>query len=214
MTVWRVLGVVRSVAFLTPVMAATAADLHAQVNHRAALIEASVAWATNDAQRPERFNYEIERAIYAAGGCFFIAPRVAFGGEWVRLGAVVAPGGTSREQIEEEQREHAFLATARLRALTGSVGAIDVVGGAGLLRQSRATTFPRNPANDRTAHSVSPAFSLRVELPIALAKHFAIAPSAAVYFLRRDDTTHEPTYLSRRLPSTRAAFGAAAILVW
>ena len=204
----------RAAASVAVLVVCCAASVAAQSTAPQGLIEGSAAWATNDAQRPERFNYEIERAVYAIGAAIFVAPRLALGGDWVRLGKVTAPGGTSRNQIEEEHREHAWLGTVRVRPVRTATGAVDVVFGAGVVRQSRATAFIGNSAADRTMDSASPAFSARIELPIALAKHLSIAPSLGLYFLRRDEVTESAVNLSRTRPSTRGAFGVGGMLIW
>jgi hypothetical protein len=107
-----------------------------------------------------------------------------------------------------------LLATVRLRALSTSTAAIDVIGGVGPLRQSRETEFRINPSQNRSIASTSIAYVARVELPIALATHFGIGPHAALYFLRRDDLTASALNLGRTQSSTRAAFGAAGVFGW
>lgn len=144
----------------------------------------------------------------------FATPRVAIGGEWAQLGTIVAPGGPPRAQIEERHREHAAFATLRVRAFEGAGAALDIAGGIGALFQRRETTFRLDPDATRRSTRTSPAFVVRIEAPLRLARDLAVGPTAGFYFLRRDVASDPRLDLSRTGPSTRVSAGVAAHFLW
>jgi hypothetical protein len=204
---------VRCVAAVVMVLAA-ASEARAQLTDTAGLLGLSVGWGTNDSQRPGPFDYTIDRAVYAISGAAFLSRRLALGAEWVRLGAVTAPGRTPNNHVTEHQQEHAVFGTIRIRAARRPLVALDLIGAAGMLMESRQTTSRASLAAAQTGGARSPAYAARLELPVALARHVAIAPAAAVYFLRRTDLSVAPGSLSRTGPSMRATFGATAQVAW
>jgi len=80
--------------------------VYAQVLETKELVGVTGAWASDEAQRPERFNYEPAHAVWSLQGSLFVAPRVGFGAEWAHLGRIEAPGGSPRAQILESHRPH------------------------------------------------------------------------------------------------------------
>jgi hypothetical protein len=209
----RPLPLVLTPLALLVILLAGPIDARAQLSDTAGLLAVSVGWGTNDAQRPDPFDYTIDRAVYAVGGAAFVSRRVALGAEWVRLGAVTAPYRSVNNTSAEVQQEHAVFGSVRARAASRERIAVDVTGAAGVLMQSRELSSRSRLVETRSVTARSPAFAARVELPVALARHAAIAPAAAVYFLRRAEAT-EALALSRTEPSIRMTFGVTAQVIW
>jgi hypothetical protein len=196
------------------ILANTAAvSLRAQGGEEAkGLVGMSISWATDDAQRPERFNYEPARTVRSLHGSVFLHPRVAVGSEWTHLGTIEAPGGSPRAQILEKHREHALFGTLRARLAGRGRSAFDAVGGIGALFQRRETT---SVAGGTTSTSnTSAAFIIRAEGQVALSRHVAVTPTAGLYSLRRPDATTSLLNLSRTSSSTRGLVGVGVSALW
>lgn len=189
------------------------ASLDAQSGEDArGLIGMTVGWAADDAQRPERFNYEAARVIWSFHGSVFVHPRVAVGSEWTHLGTIEAPGGTPRDQILEKHREHALFGTVRARLSGRGRSGFDLVGGIGALFQRRETNFVAGGVTSTTNRS--PAFVILAEGQIALSRHVAVTPRAGLYSLRRPDATDSFLNLSRTSSSTRGFVGVGLSALW
>ena len=91
--------------------------------------------------------------------------------------------------VSDRQREQAWVAELRLRAGATPRVAMDVVGGAGLLRQQREGTFACNftcaVANTAEPSHTSPAFSVGLDVPLQLGPHLSLAALGRIYWMRR-----------------------------
>ena len=128
-----------------------------------------------------------------------LAPRIEAGlalGRRVGLGLAFVPfteingsHNIALLAVSDRQREQAWVAELRLRAGATPRVAMDVVGGAGLLRQQREGTFACNftcaVANTAEPSHTSPAFSVGLDVPLQLGPHLSLAALGRIYWMRR-----------------------------
>ncbi len=175
---------------------------------------AAIALASADPPREGRSNADSGNGIWLLEGALFVTKRAAIGAELVWLGTNVTAGGSPRFQIEEEHQERALFGTVRIRLVSHTRGAVDVVAGAGALFQRRLTRALSVPEASTEVAQTSPAYLARVELPFQIARHVALGPSAGVYVLRRPDATDSLLNLTRTQPSTRVTLSLLARVGW
>jgi hypothetical protein len=126
-----------------------------------------------------------------------LSPRLGIGVEVSQPSAATAftTVGLGRFQISGRQEERVLLGVIRGRLAEERRWALDVVGGAGVLFQHHESggcvpavarcEDTSGPALDEQA----PAFVFGMDLPVRLARHFAIAAALRAYVLTRGDHT-------------------------
>ena len=152
-----------------------------------------------------------------------VAPRLEAGlalGRRVGLGLAFVPfteidgsHNIARLAVSDRQREQAWVAELRMRAGATPRLALDVVGGAGLLRQQREgafiSCFTCTAANIAEPRHTSPVFSAGLDVPLRFAPHVSLAAVARLFWMRRglldvqtwprDNTTEAAVFLTLRL---------------
>ena len=101
-------------------------------------------------------------SLWLASGEVLLTPRWGVGGEWRKPDNVTFSGGRIVNSFSQTEREHAVFTLATFRALRGSWGAIDVVGGPGFVRQRVMLTVESSfPTTGTTSHTTESSHTLR-----------------------------------------------------
>ncbi len=126
-----------------------------------------------------------------------IGPHIGLGVSWVGFGEMNGDHNIARLPVTDRQRERAWVAELRLRALSAPHAAFDVVAGGGILRQQREGSYsvaatPCTPACAVTAVTAEPSRTSAVitagfDLPARLAPHVSVAASGRIYWMRRGE---------------------------
>jgi hypothetical protein len=126
-----------------------------------------------------------------------VGPRVGIGASWVGFAEINGDHNIARLPVEDRQREQAWVAELRWRALLAPYAAFDVVAGGGILRQQREGSYtvaaapctPACPVTTVTAEPsrASPVFTAGFDLPARLAPHVSVAASGRIYWMRRGE---------------------------
>lgn len=126
-----------------------------------------------------------------------VGPRVGIGAAWVGFAEINGDHNIARLGVTDRQREQAWVAELRLRALSAPHAAFDVVAGGGILRQQREGSYsvaatpcaPSCLVTTVTAEPgrTSPVFTAGFDLPARLAPHVSIAASGRIYWMRRGE---------------------------
>ena len=182
--------------------------------------------STNDASSRMRLYEDGLATTWIVDGGVAVADRIGLGVEYSRPSAATAftTFGAGRFQSSGRQEEQALIGVLRMRLTATPRWALDVVGGAGVLFQHHASGLcePAQAACDaadgpsRDEHAL--ALAAGADVPITLARHFAIVPAVRAYWLRRGEHTSDTDI---NLPwqfewksSTRVAAFASGRVIW
>ncbi len=121
-----------------------------------------------------------------------LGSRMGVGAAFMPFAEVDGDHYLGRLLITDRQREQAWLGEVRVRAITTARSAVDLVAGAGLLRQQRegvygqcdfvnACTVFENPE----LHRSSPIVTAGVDIPTRLGPHISVAAVTRVLWMRR-----------------------------
>lgn len=154
-----------------------------------------------------------------------VAPRLEAGlalGRRVGLGLAFVPfaeidgsHNIARLAVSDRQREQAWVAELRVRTSSTSRAPLDLVAGAGLLRQQREGQYTAATCGVSCFTTVmadpgrtSPVFTAGVDIPVRLGAHVSVAAVARVFWMRRglldvqtwprDNTTEVAAFLTLR----------------
>lgn len=118
-----------------------------------------------------------------------LGQRAGIGAAWVGFGEINGDHNIARLPVEDRQREQAWVAELRLRALAATHAAFDIVAGGGILRQQREGALPTCPSCSAGPEPsrTSPTFTAGFDLPARLAPHVSLAAAGRIYWMRRGE---------------------------
>jgi len=189
-----------------------------------AFIGGGLSFATDDSEDRMRLFDETPPWVAVIEGGFRIAPRVGIGVEFVQPADLEVTTSGQSFQSSGEQEELALLGTVRVRLAGNHRIAFDAAGGAGVLFQHHEREFfpcftGCEASVTETMTNQAPAFLIGGDVPIQLARHFAIAATGRVYFFNRGEhVTEDPRdpvpFQFEWRSSQRFAVGVTARAIW
>jgi hypothetical protein len=181
-----------------------------------------LAFGSSDASARMRL-FEPSHRITTAEIGVALTPRVGLGFEMMRAATMTATTRGRSFEATGRQQETAFLGLVRFRADGRRRVAVDVVGGAGLLRQHHewdqsscfsGCAFTRRGEEDTNAVATVAG----VDIPVRLGPHVSIGPQLRLYGLHRAHRVSEvPDLVAfpfETEPSIRSAVSAAGRVTW
>jgi hypothetical protein len=201
-------------------VAVTASE--AQPQRPRGFVGVGIAVATSDASSRMRL-FEPSHRITTAEIGFALTPRIGVGLEMMRAATITATTRGRSFEATGRQQETAFLGLVRFRAGGRARVAVDLVGGAGLLRQHHewdqapcfsGCEFTRFGEEDVKAVATVAG----VDIPLRLGTHVSIGPALRLYGLHRahrvSDAPDVVAFPFETEPSIRCAASVAGRFTW
>jgi hypothetical protein len=199
-----------------------AAAGEAQTSLPRGFVGVGIAVGSSDASSRMRLFQPSHRITTAEVGVR-LTPRVGVGFEMMRAATMTATTRGRSFEATGRQQETAFLGLVRFRAGARARMAVDLVGGAGLLRQHHewdqsacfsGCAFRRLGEEDVNAVATVAG----VDIPLRLGRHFSVGPELRLYGLHRAHRVSEvPDIVAfpfETKPSIRCAVSASGRFTW